>query len=164
MRRAPSGLTAAILRIANGRTVLDLGLGGGMMCVLRPPFGVCVIGIDPRPSRTIVGTDQGGAMAFAFVQEFAIVGDDTSTANYDAISAELALGGVPDGGIVHTAGFDHERGVFRIFEVWESREVGQRFIDERVVPLVQKRVGEVGEDALRPPTAEYWYELHDVMA
>ena len=103
-------------------------------------------------------------MAVAYVQEFVIVDGDTTTTNYDAVSAELGLNGVPEGGIVHTAGFDHERGVFRIFEVWESREAGQRFIDERVMPVIQKRIAEVGEENLRPPSAEYWYDLHDFMS
>ena len=63
-------------------------------------------------------------MAAAFVQEFAIVDGDTSTTNYDAVAGELGRV-APDGLIVHTAGFDHDRGVFRIVDVWESREAGQ---------------------------------------
>ena len=44
-------------------------------------------------------------MATAFVQEFAIVDGDTSTTNYDAVAAESG-GRVPEGMILHTAGFD----------------------------------------------------------
>ena len=73
-------------------------------------------------------------MATAFVQEFAIVDGDTSTTNYDAIAAEIGRT-APAGLIVHTAGFDRDRGVFRIVDVWESREAGQRFMDETVTPL-----------------------------
>jgi len=68
-------------------------------------------------------------MAAAFVQEFALVDGDTSTTNYDAVATEIGRT-APEGLIVHTAGFDHDRGVFRIMDVWESREAGQRFMDE----------------------------------
>ena len=103
-------------------------------------------------------------MAVAFVQEFSIVAGDTSTTNYDAVSRELALDGAPEGAIVHTAGFDHDKGVFRIFDVWETQEAGQRFIDEKLMPIIERMVAEVGEDNFAPPSAEYWYELHDVMS
>ena len=63
-------------------------------------------------------------MAVAYVQEFTIVDGDTSTANYDAVFKALNLDQAPDGLIVHTAGFDHDKGVFRIFDVWESRDAG----------------------------------------
>jgi hypothetical protein len=101
-------------------------------------------------------------MAVAFVQEFAIVDDDTSTTNYDSVAQEL--GGVaPEGLIVHTAGFDHDRRVFRIVDVWESREAGQRFMDERLMPIIERMAAERGAEDFRPPDAESWYELHDVI-
>jgi hypothetical protein len=102
-------------------------------------------------------------MTVAYVQEFAIVDEDTS--NYDAIVAELSLsdGSIP-GLIVHTAGFDHERGVFRIFDVWDSREVGQKWIDEQLNPILERTMANAPDpSALAPPTADYWYELHDSM-
>ena len=77
--------------------------------------------------------EKGAGMAVAFVQEFAIRGD-TSTANYDAVASELNLQAPPDGALIHTAGFDHEAGVFRIFEVWETREQGEQFIADRLNP------------------------------
>jgi hypothetical protein len=101
-------------------------------------------------------------MATAFVQEFAIVDGDTSTTNYDAVVAELGRQ-APDGLILHTAGFDHERGVFRIFDVWESREAGQSFFDGTLMPIIERMAAEHDEDDFRPPDAESWYELHDVM-
>lgn len=104
-------------------------------------------------------------MAIAYVQEFEIVGGDTSTTNYDAISQRLNLDSAPDGLIVHTAGFDSEKGVFRIFDVWESREAGQRFLDETLNPLLEQYMAEVADSQeLSPPTADYWYELHDTMS
>src|SRR6476620_10640097 len=66
-------------------------------------------------------------MAVAFVQEFEIEDGDTSTTNYDAVVAELELQELPDGLLIHTAGFDHEAGVFQIFDVWETREQGEKF-------------------------------------
>ena len=55
-------------------------------------------------------------MAIAYIQEFAIRDGKTSTANYDAVVAALDLQDAPDGLIVHTAGFDLDAGVFRIFD------------------------------------------------
>jgi hypothetical protein len=104
-------------------------------------------------------------MAIAYVQEFAIVDGDTSTTNYDAVSQKLNLDSAPDGLIAHTAGFDDEKGVFRILDVWESREAGQRFLDETLNPVLEQYMAEVADsEELRPPSAEYWYELHDTMS
>jgi len=101
-------------------------------------------------------------MATAFVQEFAFDAGDTSTTNYDAVAGELGRT-APEGLIVHTAGFDHDRGVFRIVDVWESREAGQRFMDEKLAPIIERMAAEHGPDEFRPPDAESWYELHDVI-
>jgi hypothetical protein len=103
-------------------------------------------------------------MAVAYVQEFAIVDGDTSTTNYDAVNAALGLTRSPDGLIAHTAGFDHDRGVFRIFDVWESRDAGQRFLDERLMPIIQGMAAERSDEEFPPPTADYWYELHDTFS
>lgn len=100
-------------------------------------------------------------MAVAYVQEFEIQGGDTSTRNYDEVVAKLNLQEAPDGLIVHTAGFDTDAGVFRIFDVWETREQGQRFIDEQLNPVIGPLAAAGGDFA--PPTRDGWYELHDVM-
>ena len=76
-------------------------------------------------------------MAIAYVQEFTIQDGDTSTTNYDAVAAALNLQDVPDGLLIHTAGFDHDGGVFRIFDVWQTREQGERFIKERLNPIIE---------------------------
>ena len=99
-------------------------------------------------------------MAAAFVQEFAIVDGDTSTTNYDAVAGELGRV-APDGLIVHTAGFDHDRGVFRIVDVWESREAGQRFMDEKLMPIIERMAAQAQDESFAPPSAEYGYDLHD---
>jgi hypothetical protein len=98
-------------------------------------------------------------MAVAFIQEFTI--EDRSTANYDAVATRLR-DVVPEGGILHTAGFDDEAGVFRIFDVWETREQGERFMQERLQPVLDELMASASPD-LKPPVREGWYELHDVM-
>jgi hypothetical protein len=101
-------------------------------------------------------------MAVALVQEFAIDPEgDRSTTNYDAIQARLdTKNNPPEGGIFHSAGFDEETGVFRFFDVWETREQAQRLIDEQVMPGVEALTG--GESDAGPPTRQYFYELHDI--
>jgi len=103
-------------------------------------------------------------MAVAYVQEFAIKDGDTSTTNYDAVNDALDLSNAPQGLIAHTAGFDHDHGVFRIFDVWESREAGQQFIDAKLMPIIERMSSERSAEDFAPPTAEYWYELHDTMS
>jgi hypothetical protein len=104
-------------------------------------------------------------MAIAYIQEFPIVDGDTGTTNYDEISKRLNLDAPPEGLIAHTAGFDREKGVFRIFDVWESREAGERFLQEKLNPILEQYMSEVADSSeLSPPTADYWYELHDTMS
>jgi hypothetical protein len=98
-------------------------------------------------------------MPVAYVQEFPVdPGGDRTTTNYDAIAARVnAAASPPEGLIVHTAGFDEDAGVFRIFDVWETQGHARSFLDERLLPLVR----EIAPDA-PPPSREYLYELHDV--
>jgi hypothetical protein len=55
--------------------------------------------------------------------------------------------------------------VFRIFDVWETREQGQRFVDEQLTPIIERMAaGDApNPDSFAPPTRESWYELHDSM-
>ena len=101
-------------------------------------------------------------MAVAFVQEFKVQGDDRSTTTYDAVNERLnTRDNPPEGGIVHTAGFDEDAGVFRIFDVWETREDGERFIREQLQPILAELMA--SRPDATPPDRETWYELHDVM-
>ena len=66
--------------------------------------------------------------------------------------------------IAHSAGFDDEAGVFRILDIWESREDAERFFAEHMEPLMA-----LGPEALpnpatavEPPLRRGFYELHDV--
>jgi hypothetical protein len=85
-------------------------------------------------------------MAFAFLQEFAPTGD-RSTANYDAINDRIP--GPPEGLIVHTAGFG-EDGTFRIYDVWESKEHFQRFVESKLGPAMEASGGEAAGGQLEP--------------
>jgi hypothetical protein len=105
-------------------------------------------------------------MAMAFMQEWPIENGDTSTTNYDAVSAELNLQQAPDGLLIHTAGFDHDSGVFRVFDVWESREQADTFMTEKLNPILERMMADAterGDESFTPPTRETWYELHDSM-
>ena len=100
-------------------------------------------------------------MAVAYVQEFPIV--DRSTTNYDFIADKIGDGPF-DGLIVHTAGFDEEGGVFRILDVWETREQAERFLAEHVQPLVEQGPSAFpNPDAFTPPARDGFYELHRVV-
>jgi hypothetical protein len=95
-------------------------------------------------------------MPIAYVQEFD-ASEDRSTTNYDAVKERLNVeGDRPDGMIIHTAGFTAE-GAFRIFDVWESEEQHARFMNERLMPLVE----ELLQGGTRPHESSY--PLHDVV-
>lgn len=94
-------------------------------------------------------------MAIAFIQEFAI--GDRSTTNYDFVKGQLGDDPI-DGLLIHTAGFDDDNDVFRVFDVWESREHAERFL-ERVMSIV----GDELPPDVAPPTREGFYELYDLV-
>ncbi len=60
--------------------------------------------------------------------------------------------------MIHVAGFS-EDGVFRIFEVWESREAQERFYQERLAPLIEEMMA---SGAGNPPLRQEVYDLHAV--
>jgi hypothetical protein len=100
-------------------------------------------------------------MAVVFVQEFAIT--DRSTANYDYVKERLGEGPF-EGLIVHTAGFDDASNVFRIVDVWESREHADRFNTERIQPIIDEGPDSFpNPGAFAPPTRESTYELLDIV-
>ena len=51
-------------------------------------------------------------------------------------------GDVPEGAVLHVAGFDGDD--LRVTDVWESEEQFQRFVEERLMPGVQQ-IGIAGE-------------------
>ena len=106
-------------------------------------------------------------MAIAYLQEFEIQNGDTSTTNYDAVVAAINLQDAPDGLLIHTAGFDHDAGVFRIFDVWETREQGERVHSTTASTPSSSRwppqPPKTPTATSHHPTAKPWYELHDSM-
>jgi hypothetical protein len=95
-------------------------------------------------------------MAIAFIQEFTI--QDHSTTNYDAISERVRGGPPAEGLIIHTAGFDDDAGVFRIFDVWETREQAEAF-ETRVMEIVS----EIVLPGIPAPVRAASYELYDLV-
>jgi hypothetical protein len=60
----------------------------------------------------------------------------------------------PEGLIIHTAGAT--TGGWRIFDVWESRDAFERFINEHVMPAAEALgMPQIGEPEI--------YELHNVL-
>jgi len=110
-----------------------------------------------------VAPTEESLMAVAYVQEFPATGDDRSTTNYDAISERInPEADRPKGMIVHTAGWDEEQKVFRIFDLWETQEDAQRFIDGRLMPIMEEMAGD-GPPPGRPPARQYFYEIHHLV-
>jgi hypothetical protein len=100
-------------------------------------------------------------MAVVYVQEFPIV--DRSTTNYDFVADKIGDGPF-QGLIAHTAGFDDEDGVFRILDVWESREDAERFLAENLQPLIEQGPQAFpNPDSFTQPTRDGFYELHHVV-
>jgi quinol monooxygenase YgiN len=95
-------------------------------------------------------------MAVAVIHEFPIEGDDRTTTNYARVQEALGVRhNPPAGGLVHTAGFDEAAGVFRIFDVWESREAWDAFLNDPIVRPLMEHGGRQPETRV--------YELHDFM-
>jgi hypothetical protein len=103
-------------------------------------------------------------MPVAYIQEFPIVDGDLSTTNYDAVVKALNLRSAPDGLIVHTAGFDQTDGTFRIFDVWETREQGERWVADVLNPILERFMAEAAEGDFAPPSLDSWYDLHDTLS
>jgi hypothetical protein len=98
-------------------------------------------------------------MAVAVIQEFPIEGDDRTTTNYDRVQEALGTSAnAPAGGLVHTAGFDEEAGVFRVFDVWESQEAWETLLNDRLMPIVRPMMEQGG----RTPETRV-YQLHEFM-
>jgi hypothetical protein len=97
-------------------------------------------------------------MAVAVVQDWIEEETERSTRNYDAVSERLQASDAPYPGLlVHTAGFTGNG--FRIFEVWESREDFERFLNETLMPIVQ----DIAPDDDRQPQVTV-YELHNFLS
>jgi len=98
-------------------------------------------------------------MAVAYISEFPI--GDRSTENYEFMKEKLA-GEKIDGLIFHTAGFDDDNGVWRLVDVWETREQAEKFM-ERMMGMVRPEELPRPDTAAQRPTREGLYELHDLV-
>jgi hypothetical protein len=76
---------------------------------------------------------------------------------YDAVNAKLDPGDeLQEGHVFHCVGA-MEGGGFRVFDVWETREAFDRFVEERLAPAIDEVTqGQAGE-----PDRTI-YELHNV--
>ena len=100
-------------------------------------------------------------MAVAFIQEWKNA--PPGTENYDAITSRLdAANDPPDGLIAHTAGHDGN-GVWRIFDIWETREQAERFQQERLMPIVREMMEQRGPEEMPQPDVMDMYEIHDLI-
>jgi hypothetical protein len=103
-------------------------------------------------------TPKEADVAVVYIQEFPIT--DRSTTNYDFVADKIGDGPF-DGLIAHTAGFDDDAGVFRILDVWETREAAERFLVERVQPMVEQGPQAFpNPDAFTEPTRDGFYDVH----
>ena len=91
-------------------------------------------------------------MAVGVLLEFSELTQD----QYDAIVAEMNLGGrPPQNATFHVAGPTSD-GRWRVVDVWESAEAFQAFAAEKIMPLSQKH----GMTA--QPTVDIW-EVHNIL-
>jgi hypothetical protein len=94
-------------------------------------------------------------MAQALIVEF----DGVGRAEYEAVNEVLGIdmntgtGNWPEGLVMHSAGATRDGG-WVVYEVWDSVEAQERFMDERLGPALQQ--GGVTD----PPTRSDWVELH----
>jgi hypothetical protein len=82
-------------------------------------------------------------MMFAFTQDVPI-----DAAFYGRISA--GLGDAPPEGLVVHLAVERPEGGLRYIDVWESQEHWDRFVEERLHPVVHGLLGEVFGDDLPP--------------
>ena len=50
--------------------------------------------------------------------------------------------------------------------MWETREQGEKFINEKLNPIIEPMATAAAQNAdntFAPPNRETWYELHDSM-
>src|SRR3954452_9029093 len=92
-------------------------------------------------------------MPVAVVQEWLREGNDRSHTTYAALHERITESGPIEGFLPHAAGFTGHG--FRIFEVWESREQFDRFVEERLL-AVRREIAP--SDARQPELTVY--ELH----
>jgi quinol monooxygenase YgiN len=66
----------------------------------------------------------------------AVIVQGGSRGDYKRVAERINAEGVPEGAILHTA-TDTPDGV-RMFDVWESREAFERFMEDKIAPLAEE--------------------------
>jgi hypothetical protein len=85
---------------------------------------------------------------------------DVGPDEYDAVVSGMRFHDeLPEGLIVHTAAVTSD-GQMRVFDVWQSREAHERFVEGRLKPAISEVVGEERSD--QPPTPEV-LQLHSLV-
>jgi hypothetical protein len=49
-------------------------------------------------------------------------------------------------------------------DLWETREQGDRFVNEQLNPILERFMAQAPEGEFTPPTLDSWYDLHDTMS
>jgi hypothetical protein len=85
------------------------------------------------------------------------------TETYDEVNSRLDLKNQPPEGLIaHTLG-QGEDGVWRVVDIWESREAHDRFSEERLMPTIRDVLSEQGVDVDQMPELKRtMYETYDV--
>jgi hypothetical protein len=79
---------------------------------------------------------------------------------YDAVNDKMDVSGNPPAGLIfHSAGVADSG--FRIFDVWQSQDAFDRFVEERLRPAVDEL--SEGQGPAQMPQVEI-YELHNFIA
>jgi hypothetical protein len=75
---------------------------------------------------------------------------------YDTVNARVnPPDGRPPGLLFHAAGASPDGG-WRIVDVWESREVFDRFLETKVMPAIAELLGPEALEQGEPPRIESW--------
>ena len=61
---------------------------------------------------------------------------------------------------MHTAGFDDANGVWRLVDVWETREHAEQFMQQMMGMVTPEELPRP-DTAAQQPERESYYELHD---
>ncbi len=77
------------------------------------------------------------------------------SAQYDRISEDLGLYDNPPKGLTFHAAGRAESGVWRVFDIWESRALFDQFLEQRLLPTF-KRLGMSGQ-----PARQEFFPIHN---
>lgn len=77
------------------------------------------------------------------------------------VTKAVAAGGPPAGGISHAVVVDGGR--VKVFDVWESEEAYNTFVQQRLVPAITQQMESMGASGQPPQPDTQIFEAHDVM-